>query len=63
MKNLSGFNVINISGTDRIAFTFDEIDENGELISQNNKKQFFVVDDSLKTHIQAIKDFIEANKF
>lgn len=63
MKQLSSFMVLNINGGDRISFTFDEIDENtGEPISTNNKLSFYVVDESLRTNIDAIRNYIRENK-
>lgn len=63
MKQLSSFMVLNIDGGDRVSYTFDEIDdETGDAISQNNKKNFFVVDPELKAHIEAVRDFIRINK-
>lgn len=63
MKQLSSFAVLNINGGDRVSFTYDEIDDRtGELISQNNKKSFFVVDSSLKDEINSIRDYIRRNQ-
>lgn len=55
MKQISGFSAISINGGTRISYTYDEInDENGELISQNNKKSFYVVDSGMRENINAI---------
>ena len=63
MKQLSSFMVLNVNGGDRISFTFDEVDENtGEPISQNNKRNFYVVDATLRQHIEAIREYIRNNK-
>ena len=63
MKQLSSFMVLNINGGDRISFTYDEINpDTGEPISQNNKQNFYVVDSTLRGHIEAIRDYIRANK-
>lgn len=63
MKQLSSFMVISIDGGDRISYTFDEIDEKtGEPISRNNKRNFFAVDQTVKSHVKAIRDFIRENK-
>lgn len=64
MKQLSSFMVLNVDGSDRISYAYNEInEETGEPISTNNKKNFYVVDDALKGHIDAIRDYIRANKF
>lgn len=63
MKQLSSFMVLNVNGGNRISFTFDEIeDTTGEPVSQNNKKNFYVVDDKLAKHIEAIRAYIRENK-
>ena len=55
MKQISGFSAISINGGTRISYTYDEInDTNGELISQNIKKSFYVVDSDMQKHINAI---------
>lgn len=62
MKQLSGFSILNVNGMDRATFTYDEIDESGNLVSHNNKKSFYIVDTELKTHVDAIREFITVNK-
>lgn len=62
-KQLSSFMVLNIDGGDRVSYTFDEIDETtGSPISVNNKLNFFVMDEELRGHINAIRDYIRENK-
>ena len=63
MKQLSSFMALNIDGGDRVTYTYNEInDSTGEPISRNNKGNFYVVDDELREHIKAIRDFIKDNK-
>ena len=47
---------------DRLAYTYSEIDENGNLVSQNNKGNFIVLDDALQEHINEIGSYIKKNK-
>lgn len=55
MKQISGFYAISINGGTRVSYTYDEInDTTGELVSQNNKKSFYVVDSDMYEHINAI---------
>ena len=55
--------VLNIGGGDRVTYTYDEInDSTGEPISRNNKGNFYVINDELREHIKAIRDFIKDNK-
>lgn len=63
MKQLSSVMILNVDGGDRISYTYNEInEETGEPVSTNNKKNFYVVDKELATHINAIRDYIRANK-
>lgn len=63
MKQLSSFMVLNVNGGDRISYTYDEIDETtGEPISQNNKQNFYVVDDGLESDIESIRTYIREHK-
>lgn len=63
MKQLSSFMALSVNGGDRISFTYDEIDpKTGNLVSTNNKESFFVVDDALRAHVDAIRDYIRENK-
>lgn len=63
MKQLSSFMVLNIDGGDRVAYTYNKIDDStGEPISRNNKGNFYIVNDELKEHVKAIRDFIKDNK-
>ena len=54
---------LNVNGGDRISYTYDTIDEStGDLIDTNTKESFFVVDEQLRTHVNAIREWIRANK-
>lgn len=63
MKQLSSYMVLNVNGGDRISYTYDTIDAGtGDVIASNTKESFFVVDETLRGHIEAIRDFIRENK-
>ena len=63
IKQLSSFMALAVNGGDRISFTYDEIDpDTGDLIDGNQKQSFFVVDDGLRGHIDAIRDYIREHK-
>ena len=54
---------LNVNGGDRISFTYDEInDDTGDLISANKKESFFVVNEELRGHVEAIRQYIRSNK-
>lgn len=54
MKQISGFSVIGINNGMRLTYTYDEINENGELISGNVRKSFYLMDESIKDHANVI---------
>lgn len=63
MKQLSSFMALNVNGGDRVSFTYDEIDaETGEPTSTNNKQSFYIVDEGLRGHVEAVRDWIRENK-
>lgn len=62
MKKLTSFTHLTTGEGDRIAYTYSEIDENGNLVSQNNKGNFIVLDDALQEHINEISSYIKKNK-
>ena len=63
MKQLSSFLVLSVNGGDRVSYTYDVIDENtGEVIDSNVKESFFVVDEGLRSDINAVRNYIRENK-
>ncbi|MFR1883041.1 MAG: hypothetical protein ACLTL2_00200 [Blautia sp.] len=62
MKKLTSFTHLKTGEGDRIAYTFSEVDEKGNLVSQQNKGNFIVVDEMLQGHVQAIMDYIKTNR-
>ena len=63
IKQLASFAVLNVNGGERVSFTYDEIDaETGDMISSNNKGNFFAVDASLKAEIEDIRKYITEHK-
>lgn len=62
-KVLTSFMNLNTGEGSRIAYTYSEVDDaTGNLISQNNKGNFMVLDEELQGHINAIKEYIKNNK-
>lgn len=63
MKQLSSFLALSINGGDRISYTYDTIDPaTGDVIDSNTKESFFVVDEGLRAHVEAIRDWLRENK-
>ena len=63
IKKITSFTAHVTGEGQRITFTYSVIDEDGNLISQNNRESFIVVDDQLQDHIDAINEYIKHNKF
>ena len=61
MKVLTSFIVLNTGEGERISFTYSEVAEDETIISQNNKKNFLILNKELKNHISEIKKYIEDN--
>ena len=61
-KLLTSFTELTTGEGSRIAYTYSEIDEEGNIVSQNEKGNFVVTDKTLKSHILAIKDYISEHK-
>lgn len=62
MKQLSSFLALSVNGGDRISYTYDTISDGGEIIATNSKESFVVVDEGLRAHIEAVRDYIRENK-
>ena len=62
MKKVTSFTHLITGEGSRIAFTYLEMNESGDLISQNNKGNFVAMDQELLAHINAINDYINKNK-
>lgn len=58
MKKLTSFTHLVTGEGDRIAYTYSEIDPEGNLVSQNNKGNFIAVDAELIEHIRTIQEYI-----
>ncbi len=61
MKKLTSFMNLNTGEGSRVSFTFSEISENGQVISQNNKGNFLVLDPTIEGHLKAIREYIQTN--
>lgn len=61
MKKLTSFANLRTGEGERISFTYSEIDANGNIVNQNTKGNFIVVDSELEEHIRAIQNFITQN--
>lgn len=60
MKKVTSFTHLVTGEGDRIAYTYSEISENGEIVSQNNKANFIVTEAGVKSAIDAINAYINS---
>lgn len=61
MKKLTSLSILNTGEGDRIAFTYSEIDGNGMVVSQNNKGNFLIMDETIRSHANEIRNYIQTN--
>lgn len=58
-KILTSFMNLSTGEGSRIAYTYSEVnEETGEVVSQNNKGNFLVLDENLQSHLDVIKKYI-----
>lgn len=63
IKQLASFAVLPVNGGERISYTYDEIDaESGDVISANNKGNFYATESGLKSKITGIRNYIQEHK-
>lgn len=58
MKILTSFTKLITGEGIRVSYTFSEIDELGNVVSQNNRANFVATDTSLKANLEAVDDYI-----
>ena len=58
MKQITSFTKLTTGEGLRIAYTYSDIDENGLILSQNNKGSFVVVNQEVTNAINIIEDYI-----
>ena len=59
MKILTGFAVIKDSVGNRITYTYSEVNEDGTIVSSNNKESFIVLDNETNNLISQLEDKIK----
>lgn len=59
MKNIKGFAVANDGAMKRIAVTFDEINDKGEIINANVKMNRIVTDEKTLKALETVQKFAE----
>ncbi len=61
MKKLTSFMNLNTGEGSRISFTFSEVAENGQVLDQNLKGNFLILNPEIAGHVEAIRKYIEQN--
>ena len=59
MKILTGFAVVKDAIGNKIVYTITEVDESGTVISSNDKKTYFVMDEDTNNIIGQLEDKIK----
>lgn len=63
IKRLTGIAVINRAEGKRIAYTYSELDPNtGDIIQDNVKNSFIVLDDEFLKAIKSVEDYVKEYK-
>ena len=58
MKKLTSFTKLTTGEGTRISYTYSEVDGAGNLVSQNNRATFIVVDSGVQAHLDAVESYI-----
>lgn len=55
MKKVTAIDMVELPEGVRISYTYSEISEDGEVISENNVRSYLIVKSDLQAHYDAIK--------
>ena len=59
MRILTGFAIINDRNGERVTYTYDEVDDLGNIIKSNIKESYLALDQNTKDAIASLRDIIE----
>ena len=59
MNKLTNFNYSIVQEGTRISYTYSELNEDGDIISSNNRKSFIVTDEDILSKLKDIKIYLE----
>lgn len=60
-KKITMISKINTGEGERIVYTYSEINNSGEVVNQNLKGNFLILDPEVAEHVDAIRKYIEEN--
>ncbi len=58
MKKLSAVAIVTTAEGERVSYTYMELDDGGNIISQNNRASFVALDDALLAAIATLKNAV-----
>lgn len=56
IKKLTGFAVVNSEVGKKVAYSYSEVDENGNIVSSNKRESYVVMTDEVLNAIKVIED-------
>ena len=59
MNKVTNYNYQIVQEGTRISYTYSEINDDGDIISSNNKKSFIVTDEDILNKLKDIKTYLE----
>lgn len=59
MKIMTGFAIINDRNGERVTYTYDEVDDLGNIIKSNIKESYLALDQNTKDAIASLRDIVE----
>ena len=63
MKILTGFAILNDRNGKRVTYTYDEVDEKGNVQDSNIKESYVVLDNETKSAIETLERIVEDRMF
>lgn len=60
MKKLSAVAIVTTAEGERVSYTYAELDDGGNIVSQNNRASFVALDDNLLNAIATLKSAVNA---
>lgn len=59
IKKITNFNYMPVQEGVRLSYSFSELNEDGNIISSNNKSSFIVQDEKIRQNIDKILKYLE----
>ncbi len=59
MKKVTNYSYQIVQEGIRLSYTYSELNDNGDIISSNNRKSFIVTDEETKEKLRSIQSYLE----